>query len=116
VSDNERRERKMQSVGCSKFSTSSDHTFEALKNWIKKHMQNSAALFTMNTETGEVAVAVIVPTAKAKDRAHAAEQFAMGKRMSDRRCIILTLGLRVSGSGRLFLVLRLSANWAFFIG
>jgi hypothetical protein len=78
MSDHERREREMQSVGC-KFSTSSDHTFEALKNWIKKHIQNAAALFTMNTETGEVAVAVIVPTAKAKDRAHAAEQFARRK-------------------------------------
>jgi hypothetical protein len=78
MSDHEHRERKMQPVGC-KFSTPSDHTFEALKNWIKKHIQNAAALFTMNTETGEVAVAVITPTAKAKDRAHAAEQFARQK-------------------------------------
>jgi hypothetical protein len=78
MSDHERRERKIQSV-CCKFVTSSDHTFEALKNWIKKHIQNAADLFTMITEAGEVAVAIIAPTLKAKDRAHAAEQFARQK-------------------------------------
>jgi hypothetical protein len=46
------------------------------KNWIKKHIQNAASLSTINTVTEEVAIAVIVPTLKAKDRAHAAEQFA----------------------------------------
>jgi hypothetical protein len=78
MSDHERHEREIQSVGC-KFSTSSDHTFEALKNWTKKGIKNANGLFTMNTETGEVAVAVIVPSLKAEDRAHAAEQFARRK-------------------------------------
>ncbi len=78
MSDHDRREREIQSVGC-KFSTSLDHTFEALKNWIKKCIQNAAGLFTMNIETGEVAVALIVPAVKAKDCAHAEEQFARRK-------------------------------------
>ena len=60
-------------VGCSLTSTS-DHTFAALKIW--GDVAGAETIHTINVESVEIASAVIVPSTKAHDFSHAAEQFS----------------------------------------
>ena len=51
-----------------------DHTMEAVKTYDKKQLKRAKAIFDVATETGEVALAVLVPNTQVKRIAHAVEQ------------------------------------------
>ena len=72
LSDKMRHTREIQSVGCD-VSSASDHTFQAIKNYMSALIFGALAIHTITVETGEIASAVIVPTAEARHFAHAAE-------------------------------------------
>jgi hypothetical protein len=78
VSDYDRHRREIQSVGCDT-SMSTDHTFQALKNYPTSIRDKAEALFGISVETGEIACAVVVPTTGIKEAAHAVEQFIRRK-------------------------------------
>jgi hypothetical protein len=71
VSDVERHTREIQSVGC-KSMFAQDHTMEVVKNYRSKEM-GAYACWDCAVETGEIACAVLVPSTKVSDLAHAAE-------------------------------------------
>ena len=73
VPDKERVRREMQSVGCS-LTSSSDHTFELMKNYVKGIMDEKACAHTMGTETGEIASVAIVKSTAQREYSHLAEQ------------------------------------------
>lgn len=69
VSEKMRHTREIQSVSCFSI-VSQDHTMEPCCNYRAK---DAKAIWDSSTETGEIACAVLVPTTKARDYAHAAE-------------------------------------------
>ena len=71
VSDNERNTREIQGVRCQHM-FAHDHTHQVVKNYPRR--LNAAAMWTMATETGEIACAVLVHDTSALEFAHAAEQ------------------------------------------
>ena len=72
MSDNDRHDREIQSVGC-KVGYAEDHTFEAVKNWRLRSSSGGACIWDVATETGEIACFVITPSSKQEHYAHAAE-------------------------------------------
>jgi len=72
MSDNDRHDREIQSVGCN-LGYAEDHTHEALKNY---RLGSAGAIWDAATETGEIATFVVVPSTKQEDYAHAAEALA----------------------------------------
>jgi len=74
VSDNNRHTREIQAVG-SRLIFAQDHTHEVVKNCRKKKI-GAVALLDCSTETGEIASAVLVPSTKTSDFAHAAQALA----------------------------------------
>ena len=73
ISDNDRHTREIQSVDC-KIMFAQDHTMEVVKNY--RSNLGAYACWDVCTETGEIASAVLVPSTKAADFAHAAEALA----------------------------------------
>ena len=71
VSDNERNTREIQGVRCQHM-FAHDHTHQVVKNYPRR--LNAAAMWTMATEAGEIACAVLVHDTSALEFAHAAEQ------------------------------------------
>ena len=78
LSDKDRVRREMQSVGCSKGS-SSDHTFEFIKNYAKGILPEKACGHTIGQDEGQIASIAIVSTTKQVDYAHQAEQCTLRK-------------------------------------
>ena len=74
TSDKECHTREIQSVGC-RLTFAQDHTFDVLKNYMPKKI-GATTLWDCATETGEIALAVLVPTTKTKHFAHAAKRLA----------------------------------------
>ena len=52
-----------------------DHTWAAVKNYSKKDIDNAQTMFTITTENGEIACAVIVGSTSASQFSHALGQF-----------------------------------------
>jgi len=76
VTDVDRATREIQSVGTDKC-CAVDHTMETVRNYRKsRDIKGAFAIWTCATETGEIASAVMVPTTKVADCAHAALQMA----------------------------------------
>ena len=75
ISDNMRHTREIQSVGCNKGIFCQDHTFQPVKNYMKREV-GAVAVWDAATETGEIASAVLVPTTKTIHFSHAAMQLA----------------------------------------
>mgnify|MGYP007080245424 CR=1 FL=1 len=75
ISDHDRHTQEIQSVGCGLI-FAQDHTFEVTKNYFQSKQIGAAALWDVVTETGEIASAVLVPTTKTNEYAHAATQLA----------------------------------------
>jgi hypothetical protein len=71
VSDKERHTREMQAVQ-SKVSMAQDHTFDVVKNYVRR--LGAFALWDVASETGEIATAVLVSSTKTREYAHAAQQ------------------------------------------
>ena len=72
ISDNDRHTREIQSVTCSVV-FAQDHTMEVVNNY-KKKVIGAHACWDAASETGEIATAVLVPSTRSSDYAHAAEQ------------------------------------------
>jgi len=72
TSDHNRHVREIQSVKCQS-TFAQDHTHEVCKNYYQKKRIGANALWDVATETGEIASAVIVPSTKTSDFAHAAQ-------------------------------------------
>ena len=71
ISDHDRHTREIQSVAC-RLVFAQDHTHEVTKNYFQKKRLGATASWDVATETGEVASAVLVPSTKTEDFAHAA--------------------------------------------
>ena len=71
ISDHDRNRREIQGVKCTKV-MAHDHTHEVVKNYPSRI--KAVALWDSSNERGEIAAAVLVPTTKTKDVAHATEQ------------------------------------------
>jgi hypothetical protein len=74
VSNYMRHTREIQSVQCKDGVFAQDHTFEVVKNYQKT--LGGKAVWDVATETGEIAPAVVVPSTKTQDFAHAAIQLS----------------------------------------
>ena len=72
VSDHDRHVREIQSVNCDS-TFAQDHTFQVTKNYQNKG-GGAVAVWDAATATGEIASAVLVPSTKPEDFAHAAQQ------------------------------------------
>ena len=70
ISDHDRNTLEIQSVKCDRGIIAQDHTFEVCKNYQRR--LGAKALWDVATSTGEIACAVLVPSTKARDFAHAA--------------------------------------------
>jgi len=75
TSDHDRHAREIQSVG-SALIFAQDHTHEVAKNCFQKKGSGANALWDAGTDTGEIACAVLVPSTKTRDFAHAAQQLS----------------------------------------
>jgi len=75
ISDHDRHAREIQSVGCG-LTFAQDHTFEPTKNHKDKKRMGAFAVWDAATETGEIASAVLVPSARTEHFAHAASSLA----------------------------------------
>ena len=75
ISDHDRHTQEIQSVGCGLI-FAQDHTFEVTKNYFQSKQIGAADLWDLATETGEIALAVLVPSTKTNECAHAATQLA----------------------------------------
>ena len=73
ISDNSRHTREIQGAGC-RLSCAEDHTHEVTKNCYRQTKIGAVALWDIGTDTGEIASAVTVPSAKTSDLSHAATQ------------------------------------------
>jgi len=71
ISDFERHTREIQGVKCDGGIFAQDHTFEPIKNYQKTI--GAKAAWDAATQTGEIALVVLVPSTKTKDFAHAAQ-------------------------------------------
>jgi len=71
ISDHDRHIREIQSVGTNSICCQ-DHTFQVVKNYMKG--LGAKAVWDAATGTGEIASAVLVPSTKTEDFAHAAQQ------------------------------------------
>ncbi len=73
ISDKDRHTREIQSV---KIGTkiAQDHTHQACKNYLRR--DRGEAMWTVASETGEIACVAMVPSTKAEDYAHAAKQLS----------------------------------------
>lgn len=71
LSDHNRHEQEIQGVG-TKLKFAHDHTHEVTKNYFHKKKMGANALWDAGTETGEMATAVFVQSAKTSDHSHAA--------------------------------------------
>jgi len=70
IGDFERHTREIQGVKCDGI-FAQDHTFEPIKNYLKG--VGAKAVWDAATQTGEIASAVLVPSTKTEDFAHAAQ-------------------------------------------
>jgi hypothetical protein len=71
VSAKMRHTREIQSVGCAQ-SYAQDHTFAPLKNYHQAKKKGMKAIWDVANEIGEIMCAVIVPSTKFEEYAHAA--------------------------------------------
>ena len=74
ISDVDRYTREIQGV-IAIISSASDHTFAAAKNYARKDIDGARTIFTITTESGEIACAVVVESTGASQFSHALEQF-----------------------------------------
>jgi len=75
MSDQDQHTREIQSVG-SALIFAQDCTHEVTKNFFQKKRSGANALWDAGTDTGEIACAVLVPSTKTQDFAHAAQQLS----------------------------------------
>ena len=87
LSDNMRHTQEIQSVGCN-VSSASDHTFQAIKNYIIALIFGALAIHTITVETGEIASAVIISTTEAHHFGHAIVQFSRQSNVKPRMHVV----------------------------
>ena len=75
ISDHDRHTREIQAVRCRSI-FAQDHTHQVTKNYLNRRQLGAEAMWDVATETGEIACAVLVPSTKTSDFAHAAQQMA----------------------------------------
>ena len=82
ISNHDRNTREIQGVQCDGGIFAQDHTFDLVKNYQKSC--GAKALWDAATSTGEIAVAILVPTTTSKHLSHAAIQLSRRDKFNPR--------------------------------